>query len=96
MNDSEKAHIAKRCLAAFASKFGERDVYTNLVLEVIFEELYGRKSKKTVSVPVETRQEGNESFEHFPLQALPSDQNYRLVKPKTSRISEKLDPEDHT
>jgi hypothetical protein len=78
MNNSEKIKSATKSLNAFIDKFGERDIYSKLVIEMIFEELNGKKqSKQTLSVPSEKRQEGNETVEHFPLQRMPTDESYR-------------------
>lgn len=82
-------------MAAFFSQFGENDFYTNLVLEVLFEELYG-KTSKAIPIPCEERQEGDESFKHFPLQGMPANADYRLVPVKITKNPRERDSEDYT
>lgn len=57
--DLESAKLGIETLKDFFSQFGEYDIYTNLVLEEFFNQLYGKKSQESVSLPSEKGQEGN-------------------------------------
>ena len=61
MNDSKKKE-ASETMAAFFKQFGEPDLHSKIVLEIILKEIYGkRKSKEeTLHVPSEEGQEGCE------------------------------------
>ena len=53
-DDLIKAEMAKQTFADFLGQFGERDEVGALVLEILFEELYGAKNE-TVFVPTQKR-----------------------------------------
>lgn len=57
-SDLQKAKEAKESFAAFFEQFGELDEYKMIVLEVLFQELYGRK-EKNISLPSQERQDGD-------------------------------------
>jgi hypothetical protein len=50
-------------MGLFFNQFGSMDAHTKIVLEVLFEELYGRK---TVSVPSKTGQDGIQVDSNIP------------------------------
>lgn len=57
MSNPEKEREAKEAMSSFFGQFGTMDLYAKIVLEEFFRGLYG--IKEDISVPSETRQEGN-------------------------------------
>ena len=57
MNEKEKTLEAAKGLSEFFNQFGN-DVYSNIVLEVLFEELF---NVETVRLPTEEGQKGHEA-----------------------------------
>jgi len=53
--DLEKSQLGSSALFSFLNQF-ELDIYTRIVLEELFKEIYG--SEKTLPVPSKERQEG--------------------------------------
>lgn len=61
MSDSKEKE-ASETMAAFFKQFGEPDLHSKIVLEMLFKEIYGKAKPKeeTLPVPSEERQEGDE------------------------------------
>jgi hypothetical protein len=50
---------------AFFQQFGKPDIYTKVVLEEFFRELYAGQHKQAISLPSEKRQEGDPDIDHI-------------------------------
>ena len=84
MSDNWKYEQSAKTLDAFFRRFGDLDEHSRVVLEIIFEEIYG----KTLRVSGETGQDGNQTSLRSPnRQGSIPDQNCRIQGDESSKRS---------